>query len=193
MRGNLYFKEAVREPTPVVVWLHPFSYHSGYNEGYGVQGTTVYKRLAEAGFAVVAYDQCGFGLRLLEGAEFYDRHPRWSRLGRMVRDARAAVRFATEGEGSAQSAIPRLDANGVFLLGYSAGALPAMSTAALEDGVAGMACFCGWTPMRSGTNRRLWELHALAPRLGLYRGREDKIPLDYADILHVAAASPASW
>jgi dienelactone hydrolase len=187
VRGNLYFKAGIKEPAAVVVWLSPLSYHSGYNEGYGVQGTTVYHRLAQNGFAVIAYDQCGFGLRLLEGSTFYQRHPRWSRLGRMVRDARAAVRFAVEGQGAAQSAIPKLDANRVFLLGYSVGALTAMYTAALEGQVAGTACFSGWTPMRPGTNRHLWQLHALAPRLGLYQGRENELPLDYRDILQLVA------
>jgi dienelactone hydrolase len=193
VRGNLYFKAGLTEliePLPVVVWLHPFSYHSGYNEGYGVEGTTVYHRLAQNGFAVIAYDQCGFGLRLLEGTTFYDQHPRWSRLGRMVRDARDAVRFAAEGQGAAQSAIPKLDADRVFLLGYSAGALTAMYTAALEERVAGTACFSGWTPMRNGANRRLWELHALLPRLGIYQDRENELPLDYDDILPLVARRP---
>ncbi|MFT5130594.1 MAG: dienelactone hydrolase, partial [Rhodothermales bacterium] len=190
VRGNLYFKKGLVEPAPVVVWLHPFSYHSGYNEGYGVQGTTVYQRLAQNGFAVIAYDQCGFGLRLLEGSTFYERHPRWSRLGRMVRDARAAVRFAVDGKGASQSAIPKLDASRVFLLGYSGGALTAMYTAALEDRVSATACFSGWTPMRSGTNQRLSKLHALAPRLGLYEGRENELPLDYDDILQLVAQKP---
>ena len=190
VRGNLYFKTGLTEPAPVVVWLHPLSYHSGYNEGYGVQGTTVYNRLAQNGFAVIAYDQCGFGLRLLEGTEFYDRYPRWSRLGRMVRDARAAVSFAVEGKGAAQSAIPQLDSNRVFLLGYSTGALTAMYAGALDERVAGTACFSGWTPMRRGDNRRLWKSHALAPRLGLYDGREDELPLDYDDVLQLLARRP---
>lgn len=190
VRGNLYFKKGLTEPAPVVVWLHPFSYHSGYNEGYGVEGTTVYHRLAQNGFAVVAYDQCGFGLRLLEGTDFYDQYPHWSRLGRMVRDARAAVDFAIDGRGESQSVIPQLDENRVFLLGYSAGAMTAIYTAALDDRLAGFACFSGWTPMRSGTNRGLWELHALAPRLGLYHGREDELPLDYQDILQAASRTP---
>ena len=170
VRGNLFFKEGLTTPAPVVVWLHPLSYHSGYNEGYGVQGTTVYHRLAENGFAVIAYDQCGFGLRLVEGRDFYKNHPSWSKLGRMVMDARAAVSFAVEGRGSAKSAIPEFDIKRVFLLGYSSGALTAMYASALDDRVAGVACFSGWTPLRdavngraTGGNRRLWELHGLQP------------------------------
>ena len=44
--------------------------------------------------------------------------------------------------------------------------------------------------MRHNDNRRLWELHALAPRLGLYDGREDELPLDYDDVLQLLARRP---
>jgi hypothetical protein len=54
VHGDLYFPTGLRTPAPVVIWLHPFSYPSGYNEGYGVEGTTVYHRLARNGFAVIA-------------------------------------------------------------------------------------------------------------------------------------------
>lgn len=190
VRGNLFFKDGQADNMAVVIWLHPLSYHSGYNEGYGVQGTPVYHRLAENGFAVIAYDQCGFGLRLLEGRDFYHHHPRWSRLGRMVMDARAAVSFAVEGNGASSAAIPNFDKNRVFLLGYSTGALAAMYVGALDDRVAGVACFSGWTPLRiankevaTGGNRLLWELHALQPRLGWFDGREAEIPFDYHDVI----------
>ena len=197
VRGNLFFRDGLTTPAPVVVWLHPLSHHSGYNEGYGVQGTTVYHRLAENGFAVIAYDQCGFGLRLLEGRDFYKNHPSWSKLGRMVMDARAAVSFAVEGRGASKSAIPEFDIKRVFLLGYSSGALTAMYAGALDDRVAGVACFSGWTPLRdtsntraTGGNRRLWELHALQPRLGLFDGRESEIPFDYDDVLGLVLPKP---
>jgi len=190
VRGNLYFKIGLDRPAPVVVWLHPLSYHSGYNEGYGVQGTTVYNRLAQQGYAVIAYDQCGFGLRLQEGTTFYHRFPRWSRLGRMVRDARAAVGFAVEGHGTAQSEIPELDSDRVFLLGYSVGALTAMYAGVLDDRVAGTACFSGWTPLRRGNNRRLWLDHALLPRLGLFQDAPKDIPVDYEELLDRLARRP---
>jgi dienelactone hydrolase len=139
---------------------------------------------------VIAYDQCGFGLRLLEGTSFYDRYPRWSRLGRMVRDARAAVSFAVEGKGTAQSKIPELDSDRVFLLGYSVGALTAMYAGALDERVAGTACFSGWTPPRRRDNRRLWQDHALLPRLGLFADRSEEIPIDYDELIRLLARKP---
>ena len=197
VRGNLYFKEGITGEIPVVIWLHPLSYHSGYNEGYGVQGTTLYHRLADNGFAVIAYDQCGFGLRLLEGRDFYRNYPRWSKLGRMVMDARDAVSFVLDGKGKPSSVIPIFNRQRVFLLGYSTGAIAAMYTGVLEDRIAGIACFSGWTPLRdvskavaTGGNRRIWDLHALQPRLGWFDGRESELPFDYQDLISQVLPKP---
>jgi dienelactone hydrolase len=197
VRGNLYYNPNAQEPLPAVIWLHPYSYASGYNEGYGVQGTSVYHRLAQQGFAVLAYDQCGFGLRLLEGRDFYKNHPKWSRLGRMVHDVRAAVDFLVEGEGAADGPMPRIRKDRVFLLGYSLGGMVGLYAAALDDRVTRVASFCGFTPLRSNTDarptggiRRLWEWHALQPLLGLYHGREEEIPYDFDDVLALIAPRP---
>ena len=42
-------------PLPAVVWLHPFSYNTGYSPSYG-QAYPHYD-LASAGAVVLAYDQ----------------------------------------------------------------------------------------------------------------------------------------
>jgi len=196
VRGNLYFKTKNDKPAPAVIWLHPYSYHSGYNEGYGVEGTTVYHRLAAAGCVVLAYDQCGFGLRLLEGRDFYSQAPLWSRLGRMVADVSAAADFLIDGKGAAQGALPKVAADKVYVLGFSVGGLAGLYAAALDERLAGVASFGGFTPMRSDTSvatgglRRLWKWHALAPRLGLFDGSEEKVPFDYHDVLSLVAPRP---
>jgi len=195
VRGNVYAPTAPKASeggAPAVIWLHPFSYHSGYNEGYGVQGTTVYHRLAQRGCVVLAYDQCGFGLRLLEGRDFYARHPRSSRFGRMVADARAAVDSLIDARGSSQQPLPKIDPRRVFLLGYSIGGLVALHAAALDDRVAGVASFSGLLPLRSGGDaaRRFYEWHALLPKLGLFRGREKDAPYDLDDVLALVAPRP---
>ena len=196
VRGNLYFKTKTDKPAPAVIWLHPYSYHSGYNEGYGVQGTTVYHRLAAAGYVVLAYDQCGFGLRLLEGRDFYKKAPHWSRLGRMVADVSAAADFLIDGKGAAQGVLPKIAPGKVYVLGFSVGGLAGLYAAALDERLAGVASFGGFTPMRSDTSaatgglRRLWKWHALAPRLGLFDGSEEKVPFDYHDVLSLVAPRP---
>ncbi len=194
VRGNIYFNTKNRDPSPVVIWLHPYSYHSGYNEGYGVEETTVYHRLAKAGCVVLAFDQSGFGLRLLEGADFYEAHPTWSKLGRMVQDVRAAVDFIVDDHGRSKSDLPPIDKTQIHLLGFSLGGNVALHAAALDDRIASVASFGGFTPMRTDTDakrtggiRRLWQLHALQPRLGLYHQREEQIPYDYEDLFALIA------
>ena len=197
VRGNIYYNPNVKDPAPVVIWLHPYSYHSGYNEGYGVQGTTVYHRLAQQGIVVLAFDQCGFGLRLLEGRDFYQDYPKWSRLGRMVYDVRSAVDFVVNGTGKAQGMLPAIDQQQVFVLGYSLGGMVGLYAAALDERITGVASFCGFTPMRSDSDskpsggiRRLWEWHALQPLLGTFHGREPSLPYDFHDVLALVAPRP---
>ena len=198
VRGNLYFDPSHEGRRPVVIWLHPYSYHSGYNEGYGVEGTTVYHRLAAEGYAVLAYDQCGFGLRLLEGREFYTAHPHWSRLGRMVYDVQRAVDFVVEGEGRMadlpDTDLPQFDPEQIYLLGYALGGIVALHAAALDERIAGVASFAGFAPWRSDTDvrttggvRRLAEWHALLPKLALFEGCEERIPYDFGDLLRQIA------
>ncbi len=202
VRGNVYYRTDAQGPRPVVIWLHPFSYHSGYNEGYGVQGTTVYHRLAQAGYHVLAFDQSGFGLRLLEGPEFYQQHPHWSRLGRMVHDVHRAVDLVVEGRGRLAEPAgghppPEFASDQVYLLGYALGGKVALHAAALDDRIAGVACFSGLFPRRrpgdaraTGGLERFWKWHALVPKLGLYQGREEAIPYDYDELLRAIAPRP---
>ena len=193
--GNLYYQKDAEGPMPVVIWLHPYSYHSGYNEGYGVQHTTIYHHLAQEGFLVLAYDQLGFGLRLLEGRDFYPRYPRWSRLGKMISDVRSAVDFLlTHTQSKDPVTMPSINATQIYCLGYSLGGTVGLYATALDGRIAGVASFCGFTPMRTDTDdkftggiRRLWESHALLPKLGLFHGRESEIPYDYHDLLGMIA------
>jgi pimeloyl-ACP methyl ester carboxylesterase len=198
VRGNIYYSKDDNNPRPVIIWLHPFSYHSGYNEGYGVQGTTVYHRLAQAGYIVLAFDQCGFGLRLHEGAGFYEKYPHWSRLGRMIHDVRSAVDFITEEKGEADGTMPFIDKNNIFVLGYSLGGMVGLHAAALDKRITGVACFSGFSPLRTCNNykketgglARFWNWHGLIPKLELFENREGNIPYDYDDLLRLIAPRP---
>ena len=46
------------------------------------------------------------------------------------------------------------------------------------------------TSIATGGLRRLWQWHALAPRLGLFDGAEATIPFDYHDVLALVAPRP---
>ena len=43
---------------------------------------------------------------------------------------------------------------------------------------------------RTGGIRRLWQWHALLPRLGLFEGRQAEIPYDFDDVLALIAPRP---
>jgi dienelactone hydrolase len=190
LTGDLYFpaKVAAGRKLPAVVWLHGYSYPLGY--------MWVYRRdlhpilaLVQAGYAVLAFDQCGFGSRQAEIGPFYDRHPQWSQLGRLVDDARAAI-DALERETD-------IDAARISLFGYTLGGAVALHTAALDPRVRSVVSVAGFTPMRTDTaDRRTGGLARLSverpvvPRLGLFIGRESRVPYDYDDLL--AAIAPRS-
>ena len=200
---------------PVVVWLHGY----GYNRGFDTLGnnSAAFLDLAARGYVVLAFDMVGFGMRLREGgAAFYRRYPRGaSLLGKMVADVRALVDtvhcLSSAGRAdvacfhagswnpspAALEKIPAVDPDRVLVAGYALGGLVALHAAALDPRIAGVASIAGFTPMRSDTAsrptgglRRLAEMHALAPRLGLYVGDEAALPYDVSDLLEAAAPRP---
>ena len=149
--------------------------------------------LARAGYAVLAYDQSGFGSRMGEIGPFYDRYPHWSQMGRLVEDARAAI--------DALEKDPLVDPRRIYLFGFSLGATVGIYTASLDPRVQGVVSICGFTPMRTdtpgpkgrpgtgGVARYSYE-RPLIPRLGLFVGHEAQIPYDFHELLAMIAPRP---
>jgi len=115
----------------------------------------------------------------------------------MVSDVHAAVDFLQGGAGRVDGELPPLDPARIGVLGYSVGGMVGLISAALDSRIAFVASFGGFTPLRTDTdaqptggNRRLWEWHALLPRLGLFHGREGEIPVDFDDVLMLLAPRP---
>lgn len=189
--GDLYLPAGTPEgrKLPAVVWLHGYSYPLGY--------MWVYRRdlhpilaLVKAGYAVLAYDQCGFGSRMGELGPFYDRFPQWSQLGRMVADAHDAV-DALEKEAN-------VDPQQIHLFGYSVGGTVALHAAALDPRVKSVVSISGFTPMRrdtadrpTGGIARFSHQRPLVPRLGFFVGHEAQIPYDYNELIAAIAPRPA--
>ncbi|MCP4642117.1 MAG: hypothetical protein GY851_16860, partial [bacterium] len=108
-----------------------------------------------------------------------------------------AILFLQQGRGYSEQDLPEIDGDHIYLAGYSLGGMVGLYTAALDDRVAGVASFCGFTPLRTDTDdkptggtRRLWEWHAIQPRLGLYHGREDAFPYDFDEVIGLVAPRP---
>jgi len=190
VRGDLYYPAGTPEGArlPTVIWLHGNSYPLGYMWVYHNDLHPVLA-LVRAGYAVLAYDQSGFGSRMSEIGPFYDRYPRWSQMGRLVEDARAAI--------DALEKDPLVDPRRIYLLGFSLGGTVGIYTAALDARVQGLVSICGFTPMRTDTKERgtggvarySYE-RGLIPRLGLFVGHEAQIPYDFHELLGTIAPRP---
>jgi pimeloyl-ACP methyl ester carboxylesterase len=170
---------------PVVLWMHEYSYATGYSRF----SASPIAMLVAAGFAVLAYDQIGFGGRVEQTRHFYERNPKWSLMGKMVSDARDAIH--------ALAKIENLDFSKVYLFGYSLGAKIALLTAALDDRVAGVVSICGFAPLRLDTPEKGTEgvrhyshVHGLMPRLGFFEGHETRLPADWDEVLAAVAPRP---
>jgi pimeloyl-ACP methyl ester carboxylesterase len=194
MHGNIYFDPKISKYKGTIIWLHPWNYSHGSNEAYGVEGTTIYWRLAKEGYIVAAYDQFGFGEHLLDAVDFYEKYPHWSKLGRAVYDVKKALDFLIDGKGITSSPIPKTDPKKIYVLGFSYGGMVALYSAALDNRIKGVASFSGFTPMRSdndkkptGGIRKYFEWYNILPKLGFFNGKENKIPYDYDDVIKIIA------
>jgi cephalosporin-C deacetylase-like acetyl esterase len=188
--ANLYFPAgSVKENTvtgklPLVIYLHEYAYATGYHR----RSMSLIHHFTERGFAVLALDMMGFGTRIEEALHFYDRYPHWSVMGKMVADTRSVIN-------DAYTRLPFIDPNRIYLAGYSLGGTVALFTAALDDRVKGTAVVSAFSSLRNdntGTEgiRHYAELHGLIPRLGFFLGHEDRIPVDFDEILACMAPRP---
>ena len=191
VKGTVYYpaKASPDAKLPVVIWLHSYSYPLGYMWVYHREVHPILA-LVDAGYAVLAYDQSGFGSRMDETSKAYqDKFPHWSQMGRMVEDARAAA--------AALGNDPMINPKAIYLFGYGLGGSVALYAAALEPKVAGIVCVAGFTPMRTDTAAtgtggiaRYAVDRPLIPRLGFFIGSESRIPYDFDDILATIAPRP---
>lgn len=178
--------EDAAEPLPVVLWLHPLSPSKGYVAAYR-RGEQFHLTLARAGFAVFCFDQIGNGRRIEEVEGFYDKYPRWSLLGHMVRDARAAL--------DAIETLDYVDRHRVFVVGYGPGALVGMHVGALDSRPDGYALIAGpqpWRTPREGTlGIDYWaKTTMLWPQLAMGMQSNDAIVYDVPELLAALAPKP---
>lgn len=176
---------------PAVIWLHPYSYGTGYARSFGNGDArfAMWEPLLDRGFVVATFDQIGFGSRIDGALKFYDRYPNWSLLGRMVVDVQGAV--------STLSSMDGIDAEKIYVMGYGLGGKIGLVTASLDERVAGVVAISSFAPLRldtpaKGTEgvRHYSHLHGLMPKLGFFEGHEDRLPIDWDEILAAVAPRP---
>jgi len=191
--GDVYYPPAASRPKnaklPGVLWLGPFNNSVGFRNGPGNAGEDARSFFPRSGFVMMAYDPIATRDRHEERRTFYDRHPDWSLMGKMVQDARDAL--------TGLAACPDVDPDRLFVVGYAMGGMVASYLMALDDRPAGATIVAGFTPFRSDTDERgtggvrRWSHHyGWLPRLGAFIGREQDIPIDFDEILAAAAPKP---
>lgn len=179
--------QAGRQKIPMIVYLHEYDYSKGFSSYHIVD--SFFQKLVDQGYAVLSYDMMGFGNRLQEGTRFYNRYPRWSKMGKLVDDLQGAL--------DAIYHLDFVDTSRVFVVGYSLGGTVALYTAALDNRISGVVSISGFTPMRSdipekgtGGIKVYSHIHGLLPRLGFFVGNEKRIPFDFDEILSSIAPRP---
>lgn len=184
--GTIYYPSNTPPGTklPVAIWLHGYSYPLGYMWVYR-SDTHPILALVNAGYAVLAYDQEGFGSRMKDFENFYDRTPHWSIMGQMVEDVRRAVDVLSND--------PALDPDRISVFGYSVGGTVGLYAAALDPRIKSVVSVSGFTPMRTDTADRGMGVVArddrgLLPRVGFFLGNESRIPYDFHEV--IAAIAP---
>ena len=93
--------------------------------------------------------------------------------------------------------VPDVDPDRIYLYGYAMGGMVATLTASLDDRVAGVVTVAGFTPMRTDSDarrtggvRRYSHLYGWMPRVGAFIGAEDRIPVDFQEVLAAIAPRP---
>jgi len=121
------------EKLPLVIYLPPPCYAMGYIGGYA----EVYppEDFLKRGFAVFSFDPIATGGRIEEGTAFFRRYPRWTLLGKEVRDVRDAL--------DALSRRGEVDPKRIFVAGYGEGGTVALHAMALDTRIAGGMAVCG--------------------------------------------------
>lgn len=189
--GYLYYPRAKlekKENMPVVIYLHEYDYSKGFSSmGLNHNIDDYFESLVQQGYAVFAFDMIGFGTRQKEGLHFYDRYPRWSKMGKMVADVQGAV--------DALLTMDVIDPKQIFVAGYSLGGTVGLYATALDERIAGVASVSGFTPMRTGQKNKwhiqeLCDEQMLVPRLGFFQDETTRIPYDYDDLLAAIAPRP---
>ena len=192
--GDLYYPKEPnemrpKEKLPVIIWLHPYSYNSGY--GTGSRQRIPAREITNLGYAMFGFDQIGFGTRVFEGKNFYKRYPNWSLMGKMVNDVIAAV--------EALSNLDIIDKDRIYCLGYSLGGTVGIYTASLDDRIKGVVSVCGFSPFRlsnpekeksNAIIKKYSHHHGLMPRLGFFVNTPSKMPFDFHEMLGLIAPRP---
>ncbi|MEC0256731.1 alpha/beta hydrolase family protein [Paenibacillus lautus] len=177
---------------PAVLALHPttengkddVSLASGRaNRRYGLE-------LVQRGFAVLAPDSITFGARIYPGeapfqtAPFYQRHPAWTAVGKMLSDHMVGVDVLTS--------LPQVNPRRIGVIGHSLGGYNGWFLAGMDKRIKAVVSSCGFTMFRGDPEPNRWGLrewfsHIPSITDSLNNG---SLPFEWHEIAALAAPVP---
>jgi dienelactone hydrolase len=186
----LLIPDPLEEPAPAVVAMHQ-TVNSGKKEVVALDGCRDFAYghdLAERGYIVLAPDYLTSGERVSPGenpfdsAEFYNRYPEWSIVGKNMEDSMAAA--------DVLCMIPGVDTERIGVIGHSLGGHNAIFAMAADSRIKAGVSNCGMSVFSEEELRMEWSLeegYIFIPALRKYFLEDLEPPFD----IHEVAASIA--
>lgn len=168
--AHLFVPEQRQGRLPAIVCPHQTT-QDAKDEPSGLKGNprlAMALALARRGYVTLSYDALCFGERhdpnsghYGDAIPFYEKHPKWSMMGKMVWDLSRAVDYLTKQD--------VVDAGRIGSIGHSHGAYSTWFAMALDERIAVGVSSCGFDTFRHDGNPFRWSgATALLPRLGFY-------------------------
>ncbi len=185
-------KKCPELPSPAMICLHQ-TVARGKQEPCGIQGSedlAFALELVRKGYICIAPDVIGFGERIPAGGRpyhdsiaFYEKHPRWSFMGKMIWDVGRVIDYL--------ETLPYVDRLQIGSIGHSHGAYGTLFAAAFEPRLSLAIASCGFTTFRSDPQPDRWSHRtALIPQLGTYLPDVQSIPFDWHQVCSLIAPRP---
>jgi dienelactone hydrolase len=179
----------LKGPRPGIVALHG-TYEKGIEQLAGLEGNpdkAFFDHLCRRGYVVIAPEHFVSGRRTpragaYDTAQFYERHPQWTAVGKFTYEHSIAVDVLT--------GLKEVDADRIGVIGHSLGGHGAIFLAAYDDRVKAAACNCGAAFFRHNDRadswaRDHWYVYFKPLRGALHRGELPDI--DFHEIIALVA------
>ncbi len=173
---------------PAMICLHQTG--PGKAEPAGMKGDTNLSlglQLVRRGYVCIVPDAIGFGERIPsdgqpyhDSIKFYQRHPKWSFMGKMIWDVSRVCDYL--------ESLPEVDPLQIGCIGHSHGAYGTIFAAAFEPRITAAIASCGFNTFRADPTPNRWShLTALIPQIGMYLPNAASIPFDWQHVLALIA------
>ncbi|MCM3123841.1 MULTISPECIES: alpha/beta fold hydrolase [unclassified Mesobacillus] len=190
--AQLLYGREEGKPFPAVLALHPTS-EAGKDEvclPTGRENRQYGLELVKRGFVVLAPDTITAGERIAPGekpfhtASFYERHPDWSAVAKMMVDHRQGI--------SLLESLKLVDSERIGAIGHSLGGYNAYFLAGVDSRLKAVVCSCGFSPFAGDPELHRWgrrEWFSHIPKLSDYLD-EDMVPFEFHEIAALADFVP---